>query len=202
MTKDEFIDGYCTRSGITREFFLLHGDAVPCDCGEGTCAGWQYDTQPDRADLFIPHAEEPEASPGGQFFICAQDAVGWTPAPGDLVIYAAGPREVVRFKGDGTIVLAEGYTPTEAAEAFIETLRHMLPSKVENDKLKARITELEVEWETTLDALADVALRECERAIRQREENLRTGQVTAEGGTHETCFKYAFKQVLSARGKP
>jgi hypothetical protein len=142
MTRDEFIDRYCERSGITRGAFFGHGDAVPCDCGEGTCEGWQYKTQPDRADLFIPHAEEPEAPPGGQFFISAQDA-GWPFAPGDLVISAAGPREVVRFKGDGTIVLAEGYTPTEAAEAFIATLRHMLPSKVENDKLRARIAELE-----------------------------------------------------------
>ena len=41
MTRDEFIDGYCARSNITRaqmkEFGFM---AVPCDCGEESCQGW------------------------------------------------------------------------------------------------------------------------------------------------------------------
>lgn len=42
---------------------------------------------------------------------------------GDLVFIAAGGREILRFKPDGTIEMGDGYTPTEAAEAFIEAIR-------------------------------------------------------------------------------
>ncbi|EFJ2109291.1 hypothetical protein [Escherichia coli] len=42
MSKGEFVSGYCERSGITEEEFYLHGDAVPCDCGESCCDGWAY----------------------------------------------------------------------------------------------------------------------------------------------------------------
>lgn len=130
MTKDEFIAGYCERSGITPETFDLYGKAVPCDCGEGVCQGWAYDT-----GGFSTHSVLLVGMPSA--------SIGIPLNPGDLVISAAGPREILRFKPDGTIVLGEGYTPTEAANAFIETLRDALPSKAENDKLKERIEELE-----------------------------------------------------------
>ncbi|HAZ7210021.1 TPA: hypothetical protein LAM16_003469 [Escherichia coli] len=42
MPKGEFVSGYCERSSITEEEFYLHGDAVPCDCGESCCDGWAY----------------------------------------------------------------------------------------------------------------------------------------------------------------
>lgn len=43
MSKDEFIEGYCTRSGITWEW--LSGPegmrvALPCACSDEGCQGW------------------------------------------------------------------------------------------------------------------------------------------------------------------
>ncbi len=73
--------------------------------------------------------------------IQAQD--GTPVALGDLIIYAAGPREIVRFKPDGTIEMGEGYTPTEAAEAFVCALRDRLPSEVELRALRAALKEKE-----------------------------------------------------------
>lgn len=47
MTRDEFIDGYIERSGITPERtpdgFILAGQehkAMKCDCGDEACEGW------------------------------------------------------------------------------------------------------------------------------------------------------------------
>jgi hypothetical protein len=51
--------------------------------------------------------------------------------------------------------------------------------------------------ERALDALSLAALRECERAIEQRDKFLLTGERTAaNGGTHDTCFRAAFAEVL------
>src|SRR6185369_2604249 len=63
MTRDEFIVGYMTRSGLpvsarTQDGFSLDGfrrSAIPCYCGEQECRGWQM-TNPDdpmttRAEL-------------------------------------------------------------------------------------------------------------------------------------------------------
>lgn len=41
MTREEFIEGYCKRSRITWEWLSKYRDAVPCDCGERGCEGWQ-----------------------------------------------------------------------------------------------------------------------------------------------------------------
>ncbi len=42
MTKEEFIEGYCERSGVTYEFLQFHGrSAEPCDCDYEGCEGWQ-----------------------------------------------------------------------------------------------------------------------------------------------------------------
>lgn len=49
MTKDEFIDGYLSRSGLqqyrTPDGYLIPGVperiALPCECGEDCCEGWQ-----------------------------------------------------------------------------------------------------------------------------------------------------------------
>ena len=40
MTRDEFIEGYTARSGMTRERFDRLLLALPCTCGEGGCEGW------------------------------------------------------------------------------------------------------------------------------------------------------------------
>jgi len=42
MNKEEFIKGYCERSGFPFEWFKHQGmDAYPCNCGEDGCEGWQ-----------------------------------------------------------------------------------------------------------------------------------------------------------------
>jgi hypothetical protein len=41
MTRDEFIAGYCERSGVTWEWLSQRRTAIPCDCGEPECEGWQ-----------------------------------------------------------------------------------------------------------------------------------------------------------------
>lgn len=182
MTRDEFIDRYCARSKMTREQFFEHGDAVPCNCGEGTCAGWQYKTQPDPDDrcghpdckgslvcaepgceAMHPNAcaEDTSAAgwrchkhlvpapslwqPGCETLVIAQQVPLGIPPPGDLVVLREGGREVVRFKADGTIVLGDGYTPTEAAEAFIEMLRDKLPSVGRLSELEAELADRD-EW--------------------------------------------------------
>lgn len=40
MTKDQFIAGYCERSKVTPEWLAQHYVAMPCACGDETCAGW------------------------------------------------------------------------------------------------------------------------------------------------------------------
>ena len=40
MTLDEFISGYCSRSGITWEWLSQYKVALPCACGEENCEGW------------------------------------------------------------------------------------------------------------------------------------------------------------------
>ena len=42
QTKEEFEQGYAERSGVTVEWLHAHDQqAVPCDCGEPGCLGWQ-----------------------------------------------------------------------------------------------------------------------------------------------------------------
>jgi len=42
LTKDEFEQRYAERSGITvAELYALGRYALPCDCGEPGCEGWQ-----------------------------------------------------------------------------------------------------------------------------------------------------------------
>lgn len=42
MTKEEFEQGYAERSGVTVEWLHLYGQyAIPCDCEEENCRGWQ-----------------------------------------------------------------------------------------------------------------------------------------------------------------
>jgi hypothetical protein len=57
MTKHEFETGYAKRSNVTVKWLYEKGyGAVPCDCGEGSCAGWQMvnlrDWAEDQAVLF------------------------------------------------------------------------------------------------------------------------------------------------------
>ena len=42
MTEKEFLERYAKNSGVTVEFLIKSGlIPMPCDCGEGTCQGWQ-----------------------------------------------------------------------------------------------------------------------------------------------------------------
>lgn len=40
MTKEEFIAGYCERSGVKWEEISVMQVALPCDCGDEGCNGW------------------------------------------------------------------------------------------------------------------------------------------------------------------
>jgi hypothetical protein len=50
LTKDEFINEYCERSGISRNdyFYNYNLIALPCKCGHETCNGWATVTNEDR----------------------------------------------------------------------------------------------------------------------------------------------------------
>lgn len=48
MTRQEFIDRYCARSGVQWDWLSRHRVALPCACGDDTCEGWvmvRNDTQ-------------------------------------------------------------------------------------------------------------------------------------------------------------
>lgn len=46
MTKEEFEHGYATRSGVSvARLHQLGRCAVPCDCGDEMCDGWQMLTR-------------------------------------------------------------------------------------------------------------------------------------------------------------
>jgi hypothetical protein len=55
VTKEEFIAGYCTRSGITREQFDARQVALPCTCDYENCAGWA--AVPNDSDLIRSHMD-------------------------------------------------------------------------------------------------------------------------------------------------
>lgn len=40
MTREEFIAGYCARSGVTWEWLSQYRKVLPCECGEDICDGW------------------------------------------------------------------------------------------------------------------------------------------------------------------
>lgn len=40
MERQEFIDGYCKRSGVTWGDLSRRFVALPCHCGEASCEGW------------------------------------------------------------------------------------------------------------------------------------------------------------------
>ena len=40
MTREEFIAGYCERSGVTWEWLSTSRNARPCNCREEGCDGW------------------------------------------------------------------------------------------------------------------------------------------------------------------
>ncbi|HKZ77718.1 MAG TPA: hypothetical protein VJ124_05290 [Pyrinomonadaceae bacterium] len=42
MTRKEFEQGYAERSGVTVEWLHEQNQhAIPCDCGDDLCKGWQ-----------------------------------------------------------------------------------------------------------------------------------------------------------------
>jgi hypothetical protein len=43
LTKEEFIESYCSRSGVSALFMQEAGQVVvECCCGEDGCPGWVY----------------------------------------------------------------------------------------------------------------------------------------------------------------
>lgn len=40
MTKEEFIAGYCERSGVTWKYLSQRKVALPCECDSDLCEGW------------------------------------------------------------------------------------------------------------------------------------------------------------------
>lgn len=61
MSKDEFIAGYCERSGITREDFDATEIALQCACGMSLCHGWSAVTNHpipirNHMELYAPQA--------------------------------------------------------------------------------------------------------------------------------------------------
>lgn len=40
MTREEFIAGYCERSGFPEDYVLQNNVALPCACSEDGCTGW------------------------------------------------------------------------------------------------------------------------------------------------------------------
>jgi len=54
MTQDEFISGYCERSGVTWDWLSKHQKAIPCACGEDGCEGWMM---VDNNELEIARAD-------------------------------------------------------------------------------------------------------------------------------------------------
>lgn len=70
MTKDQFIDGYCERSGIAREWFDAQLVALPCACDYEGCQGWAtIRNDPDQIrhhmEFFAPPAAD-DADGGGR----------------------------------------------------------------------------------------------------------------------------------------
>lgn len=60
MTKEEFIAGYCARSGISRATFDACRKALPCACGADECLGWAAvgrDMEETHMELYAPKAE-------------------------------------------------------------------------------------------------------------------------------------------------
>ncbi len=41
MTQQEFIDGYCKRSGVEWSWLSQYRFVAPCDCDAEECDGWQ-----------------------------------------------------------------------------------------------------------------------------------------------------------------
>jgi hypothetical protein len=50
MTREEFIASYCEHSKVPWEQLSQHLDAVPCDCGDATCAGWKMVAKDDGGE--------------------------------------------------------------------------------------------------------------------------------------------------------
>ena len=60
MTKEEFMQGYAERSGVTVKWLIWQRqDAFPCDCEEDGCEGWQMRNIDD-----FPEAREDALNPG------------------------------------------------------------------------------------------------------------------------------------------
>ena len=55
MKKEEFENRYAERSGVTVDWLREHDQiALPCDCGESSCEGWQMAHLTPRSADFCP----------------------------------------------------------------------------------------------------------------------------------------------------
>ena len=68
---------------------------------------------------------------------------------------------------------------------------------LDNDSLTNAIKRALDESSLTA-AFASVALWECDRAVRQAVHSYQNATRTPDGGTYETCFKFAFTELLKA----
>lgn len=75
---------------------------------------------------------------------------------------------------------------------------HAIEATKDRDQLRQRVAELEATLAGKIsEELSHDLLVECERAIKQRDEFLRTGVSTAgHGGSHDTCFDYIVRRHL------
>lgn len=55
MTKEEFVKGYCERSGVTLDWLIQYKVALPCGCGDEVCDGWAMVTN--NPDAIKTHME-------------------------------------------------------------------------------------------------------------------------------------------------
>jgi hypothetical protein len=74
---------------------------------------------------------------------------------------------IFEINKEGQIIIGKGYTPTEAADMFLERLSHLLPNFVnaktdmlqkENDELSRRVKELQEENQLFAQANNDLVM--------------------------------------------
>lgn len=68
MTREEFIEEYCQRSGISWEELSKRREAIPCTCGEDLCKGWAM------VSVEPPHCDRAR---GGPLFEDGPEFAGW-----------------------------------------------------------------------------------------------------------------------------
>lgn len=94
ITQREFIDGYCSRSGVTLAWFNENYVALPCDCGEQGCNGWAaIHNTPEMVDmhnsLYSP-AQATQQAGAGDAVACAHVYVRLPQVADGMVCHKCG----------------------------------------------------------------------------------------------------------------